>query len=137
MKKCNFLFCPHFSPKNTISEGLRSSIEFVNKRTSSIESCLHGVMVEHCFCMRKVPRSNLMVPKTFFAFFLVFLKPKGSNLVKKWHFSAVFSGYGTSIKKFSIKFGLEWSRCPLAVSGGSWSNFKIEQLLFNKKIEKS
>ena len=43
-------------------------------------------------------------------------------------FSAVFSGYGTPVTKFSIKFGLEWPRCPLAVSDGSWSKFEKGQI---------
>lgn len=59
------------------------------------------------------------------------------NLVKKWHFSAVFSGYGTPCKNFSTKFGFGWPSCLLAESGGTWSKNQKEEFLSNKNLDKN
>ena len=84
-------------------------------------------------CQRSPDQSPKRAHILFLYFIISFQTFTGSNPGLEGHFSAVFSGYGTYGKSFSLKFGLECDRCQVEESGGNMLNFRKGCVLLNTK----
>ena len=84
-------------------------------------------------CQRSPDQSPEQAHILFLYFIISFQTFTGSNPGLEGHFSAVFSGYGTYGKSFSLKFGLECDRCRVEESGGNMFHFRKGCVLINTK----